>query len=59
MMPVGVVALQRNVARTVTVSQAPPAASSIMLAIMTSVYGALGGSLLAKPRVPTRWRATG
>ena len=53
MMPVGVMALQKEaIARTVTTAIAGPAAGVlIMLAIMTSVLGALNGNLLAKPRV--------
>jgi APA family basic amino acid/polyamine antiporter len=53
MMPVGVMSLQREaIARTVTTSFAGPAAGvAVMLAIMTSVFGALNGNLLAKPRV--------
>jgi amino acid transporter len=53
MMPVGVMALQKEaVARTVMSAIAGPAGGiAIMLAIMTSVFGALNGNLLAKPRV--------
>ena len=53
MMPVGVIAQQREaIARTVMTAVAGPAAGIvIMLAIMTSVFGALNGNLLAKPRV--------
>jgi amino acid transporter len=53
MMPVGVMAQQREaIARTVMTAVAGPAAGIvIMLAIMTSVFGALNGNLLAKPRV--------
>src|SRR5213083_2525465 len=54
MMPVSVMALQKEaIARTVMTAIAGPAGGVlIMLAIMTSVYGALNGNLLAKPRVP-------
>jgi len=54
MMPVGVMAQQKEaIARTVMTAIAGPAGGVlIMLAIMTSVYGALNGNLLAKPRVP-------
>jgi APA family basic amino acid/polyamine antiporter len=53
MMPVSVMAQQKEaVARTVMTAIAGPAAGvAIMLAIMTSVFGALNGNLLAKPRV--------
>lgn len=53
MMPVSVMAQQREaIARTVVTQIAGPAAGvAIMLAIMTSVFGALNGNLLAKPRV--------
>jgi APA family basic amino acid/polyamine antiporter len=53
MMPVSVMALQREaIARTVMTGIAGPAAGVvILLAIMTSVFGALNGNLLAKPRV--------
>jgi len=53
MMPVGVMAQQREaIARTVMTAIAGPAGGvAIMLAIMTSVFGALNGNLLAKPRV--------
>lgn len=52
-MPVGVMAQQKEaVARTVMTAIAGPAGGVlIMLAIMTSVFGALNGNLLAKPRV--------
>ena len=52
-MPVGVMALQKEaIARTVMTSIAGPAAGVlVLLAIMTSVFGALNGNLLAKPRV--------
>ncbi|MFN2570824.1 MAG: APC family permease [Gemmatimonadales bacterium] len=52
-MPVGVMAQQREaIARTVMTAIAGPAGGVvIMLAIMTSVFGALNGNLLAKPRV--------
>ena len=54
MMPVGVMAQQQEaIARTVMTAIAGPAGGVlIMLAIMTSVFGALNGNLLAKPRVP-------
>src|SRR5205814_9956579 len=54
MMPVSVMALQKEaIARTVMTAIAGPAGGVlIILAIMTSVYGALNGNLLAKPRVP-------
>src|SRR5882762_2976510 len=54
MMPVSVMAQQKEaIARTVMTAIAGPAGGVlIMLAIMTSVYGALNGNLLAKPRVP-------
>jgi len=54
MMPLGVMAQQKEaIARTVMTAIAGPAGGVlIMLAIMTSVYGALNGNLLAKPRVP-------
>src|SRR5262245_1521939 len=53
MMPIGVMAQQKEaIARTVMTTIAGPAAGVvIMLAIMTSVFGALNGNLLAKPRV--------
>ena len=53
MMPIGVMAQQKQaIARTVMTAIAGPAAGVvIMLAIMTSVFGALNGNLLAKPRV--------
>lgn len=53
MMPVSVMAQQKEaIARTVLTSIAGPTAGVvIMLAIMTSVFGALNGNLLAKPRV--------
>src|SRR5258707_3734673 len=53
MMPVGVMAQQKEaIARTVMTTIAGPGAGIvIMLAIMTSVFGALNGNLLAKPRV--------
>jgi APA family basic amino acid/polyamine antiporter len=53
MMPVSVMALQKEaIARTVMTEIAGPAAGVvILLAIMTSVLGALNGNLLAKPRV--------
>jgi len=53
MMPIGVMAQQKEaIARTVITAIAGPAAGVvIMLAIMTSVFGALNGNLLAKPRV--------
>jgi amino acid transporter len=53
MMPVGVMAQQKEaIARTVMTEIAGPAAGvAILLAIMTSVFGALNGNLLAKPRV--------
>lgn len=53
MMPVSVMAQQKEaIARTVMTSIAGPAAGvAILLAIMTSVFGALNGNLLAKPRV--------
>src|SRR5207253_11479102 len=41
------------IARTVVRGIAGPAGGAvIMLAIMTSIFGALNGNLLAKPRVP-------
>ena len=53
MMPVDVMAQQKEaIARTVMTAIAGPAAGVlILLAIMTSVFGALNGNLLAKPRV--------
>jgi basic amino acid/polyamine antiporter, APA family len=53
MMPVGVMAQQKEaIARTVMAGIAGPVAGAvIMLAIMTSIFGALNGNLLAKPRV--------
>jgi hypothetical protein len=52
MMPVGVMAQQKEaIARTViTAIAGPPAGVLIMLAIMTSVYGALNGNPLAAAR---------
>ena len=52
-MPVSVMAQQKEaIARTVMTEIAGPAAGAIiMLAIMTSIFGALNGNLLAKPRV--------
>jgi len=52
-MPVGVMARQKEaIARTVITAIAGPAGGTlIMLAIMTSIFGALNGNLLAKPRV--------
>ena len=52
-MPVGVMAQQKEaIARTVMTAIAGPAGGAvIMLAIITSVFGALNGNLLAKPRV--------
>ena len=54
MMPVDIMAQQKEaIARTVITAITGPAGGVlIMLAIMTSVYGALNGNLLAKPRVP-------
>jgi basic amino acid/polyamine antiporter, APA family len=54
MMPVSVMAQQKEaIARTVMTAIAGPAGGVvILLAIMTSVFGALNGNLLAKPRVP-------
>jgi amino acid transporter len=53
MMPVSVMAQQKEaIARTVATEIAGPAAGVvILLAIITSVFGALNGNLLAKPRV--------
>jgi basic amino acid/polyamine antiporter, APA family len=52
-MPVSVMALQKEaIARTVVTAIAGPIGGAvILLAIMTSVFGALNGNLLAKPRV--------
>jgi APA family basic amino acid/polyamine antiporter len=52
-MPVGVMAQQREaIARTVMTAIAGPIGGVvIMIAIITSVFGALNGNLLAKPRV--------
>lgn len=52
-MPVSTMALQKEaIARTVMTKIGGPAVGvAIMLAIMTSVFGALNGNLLAKPRV--------
>jgi basic amino acid/polyamine antiporter, APA family len=52
-MPVGVMAQQKEaIARTVMTEIAGPVGGAvILLAIMTSVFGALNGNLLAKPRV--------
>jgi len=52
-MPVSVMAQQKEaIARTVMTAIAGPAGGVvILLAIMTSVFGALNGNLLAKPRV--------
>jgi amino acid transporter len=52
-MPVEVMAQQKEaIARTVITAIAGPAAGAlVMLAIMTSIFGALNGNLLAKPRV--------
>ena len=54
MMPVGIMAQQKEaIARTVMTAIAGPAGGAvIMVAIMTSIFGALNGNLLAKPRVP-------
>jgi len=54
MMPVSVMAQQKEaIARTVmTAIGGPVGGAVIMVAIMTSVLGALNGNLLAKPRVP-------
>jgi APA family basic amino acid/polyamine antiporter len=54
MMPVSIMAQQKEaIARTVMTAIAGPVGGVlIMLAIMTSVFGALNGNLLAKPRVP-------
>jgi amino acid transporter len=53
MMPISVMAQQKEaIARTVMTAIAGPTAGVVtMLAIMTSVFGALNGNLLAKPRV--------
>lgn len=53
MMPVDVMAQQKEaIARTVVTAMMGPAGGTlIMLAIMTSIFGALNGNLLAKPRV--------
>ena len=53
MMPVAVMAQQKEaIARSVMKEIAGPAAGVlVLLAIMTSVFGALNGNLLAKPRV--------
>jgi APA family basic amino acid/polyamine antiporter len=53
MMPVSIMAQQEEaIARTVITAIAGPVGGVlIMLAIMTSVFGALNGNLLAKPRV--------
>src|SRR5258705_218311 len=53
MRPVGVMAQQKEaIARTVVTAIVGPAGGTlIMLAIMTSIFGALNGNLLAKPRV--------
>jgi amino acid transporter len=53
MMPVSVMAQQKEaIARTVMTAIAGPAGGTvILLAIMTSVFGALNGNFLAKPRV--------
>jgi amino acid transporter len=53
-MPVGIMAQQKEaIARTVITAITGPAGGAvIMLAIMTSVFGALNGNLLAKTRVP-------
>jgi basic amino acid/polyamine antiporter, APA family len=54
MMPVSVMAQQKEaIARTVMTTIAGPTGGVlIILAIMTSIFGALNGNLLAKPRVP-------
>src|SRR5216117_881448 len=54
MMPVSIMAEQKEaIARTVmTAIAGSPGGVLIMLAIMTSVFGALNGNLLAKTRVP-------
>ena len=53
MMPVTTMALQKEaIARTVMTAIVGPAAGvAIMFAIMTSIFGALNGNLLMKPRV--------
>lgn len=53
MMPIGILAQQKEaVARTVMESIAGPAGgTAIILAVMTSVFGALNGNCLARPRV--------
>jgi amino acid transporter len=53
MMPVSVMAQQKEaIARTVMTEIAGPVGGAvILLAILTSVFGALNGNLLAKPRV--------
>ena len=53
MMPVSIMAQQKEaIARTVMTAIAGPIGGAvIMLAIMTSVFGALNGNFLAKPRV--------
>jgi APA family basic amino acid/polyamine antiporter len=53
MMPVGIMTEQKEaIARTVMTAIAGPIGGAvIMLAIMTSVFGALNGNCLAKPRV--------
>ncbi len=54
LMPVSIMAQQKEaIARTVMTAIAGPTGGAvIMLAIVTSVFGALNGNLLAKPRVP-------
>src|SRR5258708_8518497 len=54
LMPVGIMAQQQEaIPRTVMTAIAGPAGGVlIMLAIMTSIFGALNGNLLTKPRVP-------
>jgi APA family basic amino acid/polyamine antiporter len=54
MMPVSIMAQQKEaIARTVMTAIAGPTGGVlIILAIMTSIFGALNGNLLAKPRVP-------
>src|SRR2546422_221970 len=54
MMPVSIMAQQKEaIARTVMTAIAGPAGGVlIMLAVVTSIFGALNGNLLAKPRVP-------
>src|SRR4030095_9975581 len=53
MMPIGILAQQKEaVARTVMESIAGPAGgTAIMLAVIVSVFGALNGNCLARPRV--------